>query len=67
MDSLRYQRGTQPCTETLLSGPVPHSELRFYGSFLISLPEMVTPIKGHSLSLRRFSPTLSAPTERSEY
>ena len=35
--------------------------------FLQTLPELVTPLKGHSLSPRSCPPTLSAPSERFGY
>ena len=35
------------------------------GTFLQTLPELVTPLKGHSLSPHGCPPTLSAPSERS--
>ena len=34
------------------------------GTFLQTLPEMATPLKGHSLSPRGCPPTLSAPSEK---
>ena len=37
------------------------------GTFLQTLPELVTPLKGHSLSLRSCPPTRSAPSERFGY
>ena len=37
------------------------------GTFLQTLPDLVTPLKGHSLSSRCFSPTPSAPSERFGY
>ena len=37
------------------------------GTFLQILPEVVTPLNGHSLSPRICLPTLSAPSERSGY
>ena len=43
----------------------PHASLS--GTFLQTLPEQVTLLKGHSLSPRSCPPTLSAPSERSEY
>ena len=33
------------------------------GTFLQTLPDLVTPLKGHSLSLRSCPPTLSAPSK----
>ena len=44
-----------------------HSEHRFPDPFLQTLPELVTPLKGHSLSPRSCSPTLSAPSGRFGY
>ena len=37
------------------------------GTFLQTLPELVTPLKGHSLSPRSCPPTRSAPSERFGY
>ena len=37
------------------------------GTFLQTLPDLVTPLKGHSLSQRSCPPTLSAPSERFGY
>ena len=37
------------------------------GTFLQTLPDLVTPLKGHSLSPRSCSPTRSAPSERFGY
>ena len=37
------------------------------GTFLQTLPDLVTPLKGHSLSPRSCPPTRSAPSERFEY
>ena len=37
------------------------------GTFLQTLPDLVTPLKGHSLSPRSCPPTRSAPSERSGY
>ena len=33
------------------------------GTFLQTLPDLVTPLKGHSLSPRNYPPTRSAPSE----
>ena len=37
------------------------------GTFLQTLPDLVTPLKGHSLSPRSCTPTRSAPSERFGY
>ena len=37
------------------------------GTFLQTLPDLVTPLKGHSLSPRSCPPTRSAPSERFGY
>ena len=37
------------------------------GTFLPTLPDLVTPLKGHSLSPRSCPPTRSAPSERFGY
>ena len=37
------------------------------GTFLQTLPDLVTPLKGHSLSPRSCPPTRSAPSERFRY
>ena len=37
------------------------------GTFLLTLPELVTPLKGNTLSLRICPPTRSAPCERFGY
>ena len=37
------------------------------GTFLQTLPDLVTPLKGHSLSPRSYPPTRSAPSERFGY
>ena len=37
------------------------------GTFLQTLPDLVTPLNGHSLSSRSCPPTRSAPSERSGY
>ena len=37
------------------------------GTFLQTLPDLVTPLKGHSSSLRSFPPTWSVPSKRSGY
>ena len=37
------------------------------GTFLQTLPDLVTPLKGHSLSPRICPATRSAPSERSQY
>ena len=37
------------------------------GTFPQTLPDLVTPLKGHSLSPRSCPPTRSAPSERFEY
>ena len=49
--------------------PAPSSKLRasLSGTFLQSPPDLVTPLKGHSLSPRSCPPTRSAPPERSGY
>ena len=39
----------------------------FVRSFLQTLPDSVTPLKGHSLSPRNCPPTRSAPSERFGY
>ena len=44
-----------------------HSEHRFPGTLLQTLPDLVTPLKGHSLSPRSCPPTGSAPPERFGY
>ena len=36
----------------------------FSGTFLQTRPELITPLKGHSLFLRICPPTLSAPSEK---
>ena len=47
----------------------PRSTLRaqLSGTFLQTLPDLVTSMKGHSLSPRSCSPTRSAPSERFGY
>ena len=47
---------------TLITLPAPLS-----GTFLQTLPDLVTPLKGHSLSPRTCPPTRSAPSERFGY
>ena len=49
--------------------PAPSSKLRasLSGTFLQTLPDLVTPLKGHSLSPRSCPPTRSAPSERFGY
>ena len=37
------------------------------GTFLQTLPDLVTPLKGHSLSPRSCPPTRSAPSEKFGY
>ena len=49
------------------SNPGPTLRASLSGTFLQILPELVTPLKGHSLSPRSCPPTLSAPSERSGY
>ena len=43
------------------------SEYRFPAPFLKTLPDLVTPLKGHSLSPRSCPPTRSALSERFGY
>ena len=38
-----------------------------FGTFLQTLPDLVTPLKGYSLSSRSCPPTRSAPSERFRY
>ena len=49
--------------------PAPSSKLRapLSGTFLQTLPDLVTPLKGHSLSPRSCPATRSAPSERFRY
>ena len=56
--------------------PPPHSHIHtfmptlrvpFSGTFLQTLPDLVTPLKGHSLSPRSCPPTRSVPSERFGY
>ena len=48
---------------------IPQSALRpsYSGTFLQTLPDLVTPLSGHSLSPRSCPPTRSAPSERFGY
>ena len=54
------------CTDTVsLQGK--HIPASLSGTFLQTLPDLVTPLKGHSLPPRSCPPTRSAPSERFGY
>ena len=44
-----------------------HTPSIAFGTFLQTLPDLVAPLKGHSLSPRSCTPTWSAPSEMSGY
>ena len=56
---------TVRCETPVTVGPTLRASLS--GTFLQTLPDLVTPLKGHSLSLRSCPATRSAPSERFGY
>ena len=55
------------CGCTVLDMPECTLRAPLSGTFLQTLPDLVTPLKGHSLSPRSCPPTRSAPSERFGY
>ena len=58
--NVNWRRQTRGMLHATLQAPLS-------GTFLQTLPDLVTPLKGHSLSPRSCPPTWSAPSERFEY
>ena len=63
----RWRLGVGGTLRASLSGTFLTLRASLSGTFLQTLPDLVTPLKGHSLSPRSCPPTRSAPSERFGY